>query len=100
MNGEELLTHLRHYWPAWVELSTEGQERIRQTVRERGRDWEKMTEEERERFIDAYAFEGLPCNCNRIRRADPYRSEIVMRHSELLHDVPGTRRGNCSASPT
>lgn len=38
-------------WGKWLELSHYGKQQVRQVAAERGRDWDSMTEEEREDFI-------------------------------------------------
>ncbi len=49
----ELLRYLRSVWEeAWLELANYGQERAREVARQRGLDWDSMTEDEREAFID------------------------------------------------
>jgi hypothetical protein len=45
-------------WPAWTALSRDAQDGARQAAAERGRDWDAMTEEEREDFIDDIVHEG------------------------------------------
>ena len=39
-------------WRAWVDLSRYGEERVRTVAAQRGREWDMMTEDEREAFID------------------------------------------------
>lgn len=41
-----------HQWSAWESLSSYGAERIRIVAQERGLNWDAMTEEERETFVD------------------------------------------------
>ncbi len=49
----ELLRYLRSVWEeSWLELANYGQERAREVARQRGLDWDAMTEDEREAFID------------------------------------------------
>lgn len=43
---------LTQNWANWVNLSRDGEERVRHVAEQRGRDWEAMTEDEREEFID------------------------------------------------
>ncbi len=56
----ELLRYLRSVWEeAWLELANHGQERAREVARQRGLDWDAMTEDEREAFIDEIVHEKL-----------------------------------------
>ena len=48
-------------WGEWEALSRYGAERIRQVALQHGYDWEVMTEDEREAFIDALVHEGRQC---------------------------------------
>jgi len=41
-----------HQWDTWSALSGSGQAGVRMAANERGRDWDTMTEDEREAFID------------------------------------------------
>ena len=52
---------LTRQWGAWEELSRYGEERARQTAAQRGRDWDAMTEDEREAFIDELIHEDRSC---------------------------------------
>lgn len=45
----------------WGELSRYGQEKARQVAVQRGRNWDAMTEEEREQFVDDLVHEDHPC---------------------------------------
>lgn len=45
-------------WAVWVELSEYGQERARFVAAQRGRNWDLMTEEERETLVDDLVHEG------------------------------------------
>lgn len=45
----------------WDELSNAGQEGVRRAAKERGKNWDIMTEEEREDFIDAVVHEDRAC---------------------------------------
>jgi hypothetical protein len=47
-----VLELLRLHWQEWTRLSESGQEHIRRIARERGLDWDQMSEEEREALID------------------------------------------------
>jgi hypothetical protein len=49
---------LTQHWTAWVELAGEGEEHVRRVARQRGRDWDAMTDDEREAFIDDLVHEG------------------------------------------
>jgi len=42
-------------WPDWADLSRQGQDGVHTAAAQRGRDWDKMTETEREMFIDYLA---------------------------------------------
>lgn len=48
---------LTKHWHIWVELSRYGEEHVRMATARRGRNWEKMTEDEREAFIDDLVYE-------------------------------------------
>ncbi len=48
---------LRQQWETWESLSQYGEEKVRVVAQERGHNWDTMTEEEREAFIDAIAHE-------------------------------------------
>ena len=39
-------------WQEWQDLSSYGTDKVKLAARERGYDWEKMSEVEREEFID------------------------------------------------
>ncbi len=43
---------LAKQWDSWADLSLYGATRVRKAAAQRGRDWDKMTEEERDAFID------------------------------------------------
>lgn len=59
---EELLrTLLLIRWARWAELSEYGQERVRQLATERGLNWDTMSEQEREAFIDDLVHEDRAC---------------------------------------
>ncbi len=50
---EKLFQHLVYTaWPEWAELAHYGADRIRKIAAERGKNWDVMTEEEREIFVD------------------------------------------------
>lgn len=50
---ELLLSYLlARQWPAWANLSQDGQEQIRALAARRGRNWDALTEEERIAFVD------------------------------------------------
>jgi len=46
-------------WQQWQDLSNYGADKVRLAARQRGYDWEKMTEDEKENFIDAIVHEKL-----------------------------------------
>jgi Mg/Co/Ni transporter MgtE len=46
-------------WQQWQDLSNYGADKVRLAGKERGYDWEKMTEDEKEDFIDAVGHEKL-----------------------------------------
>lgn len=46
----------------WEELSRTGQEEVRKAALERGKNWDTMTEEEREDFIDDIMHEDRQCS--------------------------------------
>ena len=48
---------LLQQWGQWESLSQYGIERARLVAKERGQDWDSMTEEEREAFIDEVVHE-------------------------------------------
>ena len=52
---------LTKQWPEWDELTRIGEERIRIVAAERGRNWDIMTEDERESFVDDLVHEDRPC---------------------------------------
>ncbi len=52
---------LAREWPEWSQLQSVGEERIRMVAAERGRDWDAMSEEERESFVDDLVHEDRPC---------------------------------------
>ena len=52
---------LAQQWPEWDELTRFGEERIRIVAAERGRDWDAMSDEERESFVDYLVHENRPC---------------------------------------
>ena len=43
---------LSSQWQEWQDLSSYGTDKVKLAARERGYDWEKMSEVEREEFID------------------------------------------------
>jgi hypothetical protein len=53
---------LTRRWPEWASSAEYGAERARQTAAARGRDWDAMTEEEREDFVDELVHEDRPCS--------------------------------------
>ena len=48
---------LLQQWGQWEALSRYGAERAKLVAQERGQDWDAMTEDEREAFIDAVVHE-------------------------------------------
>ena len=52
---------LTNQWGTWVDLSRYAEERVRMVAAQRGRDWDAMTEDEREMFIDDLVYEDRPC---------------------------------------
>jgi len=50
------------FWPVWAELSTTGIEHARKTANRYGRNWDNMTEEEREKFINDLIYEDRKCH--------------------------------------
>lgn len=60
---EVLLQHLlTSVWGTWEELSRYGAARVRQVAAQRGLDWDAMSEEEREAFIDDLVHEDRQCS--------------------------------------
>ncbi len=50
---EKLFQYLvMQQWSAWADLSRSGQDGARMAASQRGRDWNTMTEAEREAFVD------------------------------------------------
>ncbi len=50
---EAVLTFLlTRHWPTWIALSQQGAAGVRAAAAQRGKDWDTMTEDEREIFID------------------------------------------------
>jgi len=59
---EALLRHLLLlHWANWEALSDYGQRRVRHLAAQRGRDWDAMSEAEREAFIDDLIHEDRAC---------------------------------------
>lgn len=59
---EKLLEFLlTRRWSTWAELSHAGQDGARQAAAQRGRNWDAMTDDEREAFIDDLVHEDRPC---------------------------------------
>ena len=50
---------LLQQWKQWKDLSNYGADKVRLAAKERGYNWETMTEEERETFIDEVVHESL-----------------------------------------
>ena len=58
---EVMKSLLIQQWPEWESLSRLGEERIRIVATQRGRNWDTMTEDEREAFVDDLVHEDRPC---------------------------------------
>ena len=52
---------LMKQWGTWIELSQYGAEHVHRAAGQRGRDWDAMTEDEREAFIDDVVHEDRQC---------------------------------------
>ena len=52
---------LTQQWSTWVDLSRDGEAGVRMAAAKRGRDWDVMTEDEREVFIDDLVHEDRQC---------------------------------------
>lgn len=50
--AELLRTLLTSAWPGWVAGASYGEQRARAAAKKRGRDWDRMSEAERETFVD------------------------------------------------
>jgi hypothetical protein len=49
----KLLSYLlSESWGKWIELSQYGQERVRHLAKQKGKNWDRMNEEERDALID------------------------------------------------
>lgn len=48
---------LMRHWPTWTALSQQGAAGVRAAAAQRGKDWDTMTEDEREIFIDTMLHE-------------------------------------------
>ena len=59
--AEVLKSLLTQQWPEWEALSRLGEERIRIVATQRGQNWDTMTEDEREAFVDDLVHEDRPC---------------------------------------
>jgi hypothetical protein len=53
---------LTKQWSTWIELSQYGAERVQRAAGQRGRDWDAMTEDEREAFLDDVVHENRQCS--------------------------------------
>jgi len=53
---------LSRQWPAWAALSAEGAAGARAAAAQRGRNWDAMTEQQREDFIDDLVHEDRACS--------------------------------------
>lgn len=59
---DELLRFLLSgQWPAWEQLSAEGQAGARKAAAVRGLNWDAMTDEQRQDFIDDVVHEDREC---------------------------------------
>lgn len=58
----QLLEYLLADWPEWDELSVSAQEGARKAAKQRGRDWDSMSEEEKEDFVDELVHEDRDCS--------------------------------------
>lgn len=54
-------TLITHLWGEWKDLSRLGEERMRIVAAERGHNWDTMTEDEREAFVDFLVHEDRAC---------------------------------------
>lgn len=52
---------LAHQWPEWDDLARAGAEGARRAAALRGRDWDAMTEAEREQFVVEIVHEDHQC---------------------------------------
>lgn len=53
---------LAEQWGTWFDLSREGEKGVRMAAAKRGRNWDAMSEDEREAFIDDLVHEDRQCN--------------------------------------
>ena len=51
-------------WQQWQDLSSYGADKVKLAAKERGYDWEKMSEEEKEEFIDLVVHEKFSDRLN------------------------------------
>ncbi|MBD2773223.1 hypothetical protein [Iningainema tapete] len=51
----------KQQWQTWEELSRYGQEKVRYVAAQRGKNWDTMSEEERDDFIDDIVHEDRQC---------------------------------------
>lgn len=51
----------KQQWQKWEELSLAGQEGVRKAAAQRGKNWDTMSEEERDDFIDDIVHEDRQC---------------------------------------
>jgi hypothetical protein len=61
---QRALTHLllTQQWPAWADGAAYAAERARTTAAARGRNWDAMSEQEREAFVDEIVHEDHQCS--------------------------------------
>jgi hypothetical protein len=53
---------LMKQWGTWIELAQYGAERVQRAAGQRGQDWDVMTEDEREAFLDDVVHEDRQCS--------------------------------------
>ncbi|QQE64091.1 hypothetical protein GFS31_07690 [Leptolyngbya sp. BL0902] len=49
---------LLQQWPSWDSLSKYGEDKVRRVAQDHGHNWDTMTEEEREAFVDQLVHEN------------------------------------------
>ncbi len=49
-------------WPSWFRLAGSGEDRLRAAAAQRGCDWDRMTDDEREAFINEIVHEDRACS--------------------------------------
>ena len=58
--AELLRTLLTSAWPGWTSGASYGEQRARAAAKQRGREWDRMGETEREAFVDEVLHEDAP----------------------------------------